>query len=153
MDRLRIDGGRVTFEGSLISPYGSSIEVRIKGPTLRHIGLSGSGNVDVTGISQSELGVDIRGSGSVRGRGAVQKLELNIFGSGNAELADLLSEDVDVSIYGSGGADVSASGTAAVKIVGSGDVRLSSTPRSLSTEVIGSGRVVQPHASGIATDD
>jgi hypothetical protein len=50
---------------------------------------------------------------------------------------------VDASIFGSGDAELWATGDAEVSLIGSGDVRFRTRPRSLSTRVIGSGRVIE----------
>lgn len=146
VERLLVGAGRISLDGTYAHPSRSSLEVHIKGPALRRIGLNGSGSMVLEGVDQEDLAVSIRGSGSIRGRGTVQRLEVRILGSGDADLADLASGDLDASILGSGDAEVSATGDAEVSIIGSGDVRLRAKPRNLSTRVIGSGRVVQPPA-------
>lgn len=144
VERLRIDdAGRIFFDGSLLYPHTSSIEVRITGPSLERFELNGSGKLILENIAQEEIRIDIRGSGSVQGRGTVGKLELGIFGSGNADLAGLATGNIKTSIFGSGNADVSPTGEADVNIFGSGDVRLHTRPGHLSTRTFGSGRAIQ----------
>jgi len=146
VERLRVGAGRISFDGSFSSPHRSSVEVRIQGPSLRRVGLNGSGSLVLDGIDAEELDIDIRGSGSVEGSGTVRELDLRIFGSGNADLSRLAVTDVDASIFGSGDAELSVTGAAEVSLIGSGDVEFTTSPGELSTRVIGSGRVVQPPA-------
>ncbi|MDP2326306.1 MAG: DUF2807 domain-containing protein [Gammaproteobacteria bacterium] len=143
VERLRIEAGRIFFDGSLRGSHGSSLEVQLKGPALSNIALNGSGKLVLENVSQAELELDILGSGSVQGRGTVERLALRLLGSGNAMLAELSTEDMDVEILGSGNADVSPTGNAEVTIFGSGDVRLHAYPRHLATKIFGSGRVIQ----------
>ncbi|MEQ1800642.1 MAG: DUF2807 domain-containing protein [Gammaproteobacteria bacterium] len=143
VDQLRIDRGHIFFAGSLRSSGKSSIEVRVQGPELRSVALNGSGSLNLMNLSQEAIEIDVRGSGTVRGSGSVERLELRIFGSGEAELADLKTVDLDVSIFGSGDADVAPTGDAEISMFGSGNVRLRTTPTQLSTRSMGSGRVIQ----------
>ena len=143
VEHLRIDAGRIFFDGSLTYPHTSSLEVRITGPSLESFGLKGSGKLILANIAQEVLELDLLGDGSVHGQGTVEKLELRIFGSGNAELAELATEDIEASIFGSGDADVAPTGDVEVSIFGSGDVRLRTRPRHVSTKTFGSGRTIQ----------
>jgi hypothetical protein len=136
IEHLRIAGGT-------ISGGSSSLELYISGPSISTFGLNGSGRLILKNVAQKTLAVDLRGSGSVQGNGQVERLELRIFGSGDAELADLVTSDIDIDAFGSGDADVAPSGDAEILLIGSGDVRLHATPRHLSTKSIGSGRVIQ----------
>lgn len=143
VEHLRIDGGRIYFDGSLMYPHSSSIEVRIKGPSMRSFGLKGSGRMILQNIARKSVDIDLFGSGSVQGQGNVKTLQLNIFGSGNAELAKLATVDVNAKIFGSGNADVAPTGEVDVSIFGSGDLRLHARPRQVSTKTFGSGRTIQ----------
>jgi hypothetical protein len=146
LEHLRIDAGRIYFDGSRAAPGASSVEVRIEGPSLTTFALNGSGDVVLDDINQQQLEIEIRGSGSVRGAGSVGNLDLAIVGSGDADLADVITGDADVGIVGSGDADIAPTGDTKVRIVGSGDARLRTRPRSLSANMVGSGRVTQLEA-------
>jgi Putative auto-transporter adhesin, head GIN domain len=143
VEHLHIDGGRIYFDGSLMYPYSSSIEVRITGPSLRSFGLKGSGSLVLKNIAQKRLEIDLYGSGSIRGQGRVEQLQVHIFGSGDTELGALTTVDVNAKIFGSGNADVAPTGDVDVAIFGSGDVRLHARPRSVATRTFGSGRTIQ----------
>ena len=143
VEHLRIEAGQIFFDGSLTYPHRSSLEVRITGPALASIGLKGGGNLILENIAQVALELNLMGNGSVSGQGTVEKLELQIFGSGNADLAKLATEDIEANIFGSGNADVAPTGDVEVSIFGSGDVRLHTHPRNVSTKTFGSGRTIQ----------
>ncbi|MCE7902492.1 MAG: DUF2807 domain-containing protein [Gammaproteobacteria bacterium PRO9] len=143
VEHLRIEDGRILFDRPYEPSRTSPLEVRITGPSLERVGVNGSGKVILENVAQKELEIDVRGSGSVQGQGAVEKLELRILGSGNADLGELATEDTEISIYGSGNAEIAPTGDAEVLIVGSGEVRLRTRPRNLSTRVTGSGRIIQ----------
>lgn len=143
VDHLRIEHGAILFDAPLTYPHTSTLEVHIRGPSLNHVGLNGTGRLILERIAQEEIAIDIRGAGSVQGSGNVRQLGLRIFGSGDAKLAALATEDVDASIFGSGNADIAPSGAVEVSIFGSGDVRLYAKPKHVATRLFGSGRVVE----------
>ena len=148
---LRIEGGQILFDAPQMYPQSSSLEVRITGPSLESFGLKGSGALILENITQKHLEINLFGSGSVRGRGAVEELELKAFGSGNAELGELATVDLDVSMFGSGNVEVAPTGNVDISSFGSGDVRLRTKPRHVSTKMIGSGRVIQLDAAESAS--
>jgi len=139
---LLIEDGTILLDAPPASPD-TSLEVRIRGPSLESIGINGSGNLILVNIAQKEIAIDIRGSGSVEGSGKVEEMELRIFGSGSAELGELATGDLEVSIFGSGDAEVAPAGDVEVSIFGSGDLRLLTRPRRVSQRIMGSGRVIE----------
>lgn len=153
VEHLRIDSGAILFDAPMAYPHRSALEVVIRGPRLTHVGLNGTGKLILGNVAQPELGIDLRGSGSVEGGGRVDRLELRLFGSGNARLEDIATQDFEASIYGSGSADVAPTGNVQVTIFGSGDIRLHARPKSVSKKVMGSGRIVEldAHEGSAAT--
>ena len=142
VDHLRLHDGGILFDAPMSFPHTSSLEVRITGPSIKTFDINSSGKLVLENISQADLHIDIRGSGSVRARGTVERLELRIFGSGNAELAELATRDIETRIFGSGNADVAPTGDVEVSIFGSGDLRLHAQPANVSSRIFGSGRVI-----------
>ena len=150
LDQLLVSDGRIReknhgfgFLGFFNWHHHAPVQIDLSGPALRDAALNGSGSIDLQGLQQDRLHVEIRGSGSARGSGNVRSLKLQIMGSGSARLAQLAAATVDVTIDGSGDADISPSGDTQVTIAGSGDVRLHSHPAHLDTHIYGSGRVAE----------
>lgn len=148
LDQLLVSDGRIreknhgfSFFGFFAWHHSGPVQIDLSGPALREAALNGSGSIDLQGLQQDRLHVEIRGSGWARGSGNVKSLKLEIMGSGSARLAQLAVANVDVTIDGSGDADISPSGATQVTIAGSGDVRLHSHPAHLDTHVYGSGRI------------
>ena len=152
VDHLRMHDGGILFDVPSVSSD-TPLEVRITGPSIRTFGVNSSGKLILENIAQKDLQIDIRGSGSVRGSGTVGTLQVRIFGSGNAELAELATKDVETKIFGSGNADVSPTGDVEVSIFGSGDVRLHTRPRNVSTKTFGSGSTIQLDPGQRASQD
>lgn len=137
-------------------------KVFVTAPTLEKLVASGSADITSNGailnskqleISTSGSG-DIKaevdapivkatssGSGNIRLSGHTKDFECKISGSGDAECADLKSENVAVRVSGSSDVHVFASVTLKVNVTGSGDVYYGGNPTSPEIHITGSGTV------------
>lgn len=137
------------------------VTVRLSAKTLQGVELSGSGDVELTGIFNSpmpvhiglsgsgefkgvfnapEISMDLAGSGDMEVKGETRDLSISLAGSGNCNASALLAETADVNIAGSGNVDLHASRELKSNIIGSGNVYYKGDP-SISTSKIGSGTV------------
>jgi len=119
---------------------GDPVVVEATVPRLTAIDVSGSGDVHVDGVSANALEIRSDGSADVTVRGAAGRLELDMDGSGDADLADLRAATAHVEMGGSGDADVRAEQRLEVTVDGSGDLRYHGDPE-LERHVDGSGGV------------
>ena len=83
----------------------------------------------------------IAGSGTLKAAGTAEKLELNLMGSGSAELGGLKAGGADVNIAGSGDATFASDGDVNANIMGSGDVTVRGRAR-CKVKTMGSGSLV-----------
>lgn len=148
VEALRLAGGRLTFDDDdNVVVFGwrrhDRLQVRVTAPSVRRFDLSGSGDLSIRNYDQPSLTVSIEGSGDVEATGRTETLDLDISGSGEADLSRLETRDADVRISGSGEASVGPTGNARIVIEGSGDVDLTRRPASLSQSISGSGEVHQ----------
>jgi hypothetical protein len=142
LDRISVDGSRIRLK----RPYhhmNGVLEIELSGPALRDLRLNGSGKLTLEQLKQDALTVAIHGSGSVRASGAVDTLKLDIMGSGDALLEQLAAHSSKIFIAGSGSADIAPIDAADIFIAGSGDVRLHTHPKRLTSKVAGSGQVIE----------
>ena len=102
-------------------------------------------NVDLGHIERDSLNVSINASGSLTAEGKVDRLTVNVMGSGHANLGKLKAGRVSVSVMGSGSATVAPSERLSVNIMGSGDVHLTTRPKRMERSIMGSGRVVEEY--------
>ncbi|WP_239805310.1 GIN domain-containing protein [Croceicoccus hydrothermalis] len=125
-----------------VSMAGSG-EVRV--PALAEGGaritIAGSGTVTARDVKTAKLDVRIGGSGSFSGAGHARALNLDIAGSGLADMADLTAEIARISITGSGAGQFRSDGPVTATIVGSGRVRVDGTP-TCDINSLGSGAVL-----------
>jgi hypothetical protein len=103
------------------------------------------GNVDLGHVERDSLNVTIAASGSATAEGKVDRLTVNVMGSGNANLGKLAARTVKVMVMGSGSATVSPSEELNVQIMGSGDVHLMTRPVKIERSIMGSGRIIEEH--------
>ena len=105
----------------------------------------GNRDVDLGHIERPSLNVTVASSGSLTAEGKVDRLTVNVMGSGHANLGKLAARSVSVMVMGSGDATVAPSEKLSANIMGSGDVHLTSHPASIERSIMGSGRVIEQH--------
>ena len=138
------------------------ITVKVTGPDLNSLRISGSGNIQaVSSINTQQMELDVSGSGNIRlgelnatsvdanisgsgnigiNSGAVERERLKISGSGNINLAGMQSKNVSTNTSGSGEMRVYAFESLTVSISGSGSVYYFGTPQ-VNASISGSGAV------------
>jgi Protein of unknown function (DUF2807). len=126
--------------------YSTSRPIKIsvivpEGQPLPDLILLGSGDISMHDIDQSLLAVTLSGSGDINLSGRVARVDLTLQGSGDIDARRLKSEEVVVSLMGSGDIEAYATDKATVKLVGSGDVVISGSPKNVSSSSVGSGDV------------
>lgn len=122
------------------------IEVYITMPELEFLALTGSGEMSVRGDfpSKEKFNLRISGSGDIELHDEleVKNADIDLSGSGKAELENLHAENADIDISGSGDVKVSVSAHLRSRISGSGQVFYRGNPE-LDSNITGSGKVVK----------
>jgi hypothetical protein len=104
--------------------------------------VAGSRSVDFGHIEQPRVKINVMHSGSATAEGQVNRLNVAVMGSGNANLGMLRANRAEVVIGGSGTATVAVSGRLKVTILGSGNVRLMTRPAEIEQTILGSGKII-----------
>lgn len=117
---------------------GNDVVVEASVPKLDGIDVSGSGDIEADGIDADSFTVRSEGSADIVLTGSTAALDVEVEGSGNADLADLRAQAARVKVRGSGDADVRADERLDVDVDGSGNVRYHGDPE-LNERVDGSG--------------
>ena len=157
VERLRVDGGHISLadgnnddgEGSVtINAFGvhfesesERVKITVIAPDVTKFDVRGSGDLDIRKYDHPTFAVQVSGSGDVEASGRVDAVALDNSGSGYVNLAELKAKDAVVDVSGSGGGALFATGKAKIDISGSGDVELRTEPKSVSSEITGSGEV------------
>lgn len=106
------------------------------------LNINGSGNIRL-GLNAKQINAQINGSGNIVLWGVGESSYFGISGSGTINAFNLLSRDVKVNIDGSGDAQVNVQENLSIDIGGSGGVRYKGSPKSIITNISGSGRVIK----------
>jgi hypothetical protein len=101
-------------------------------------------DMDLGHIEQQNLRISVLASGSATAEGKVDRLTVNVMGSGRANLGRLAARQVQVTIAGSGDVTVAPSDELKVTIMGSGDVHLTTRPAKIQQQIMGSGQIISP---------
>jgi hypothetical protein len=127
--------------GSFKTRTPMSVEVTV--PSLESLALSGSGVLVVTGVDTQALTATLSGSGVLRASGTAAKLDIELPGSGDAQLDQLVARDVHAVVRGSGRILVTATASLNAAVPGSGAIIYSGNPAHVTTSITGSGAVVR----------
>jgi hypothetical protein len=156
LDRLRVEGGYIHLtegdfanhdtltidaRGLHVDSDSDRVKITVIAPNVRRFEVQGSGDLEIRRLEATDVDLTLSGSGDVEAKGKVETIHLDSSGSGNAELADLKAKDATLDLSGSGGAALFATGKAKIDISGSGDVELRTEPKSISSEINGSGEI------------
>jgi len=143
VDQVQLENGRLRLADGGTSFHfdhdGRDLRITISAPAVRQFALNGSARLEVADYDQPDLALSIAGSGEVQIRGKTQSAAVDIAGSGEADLDDLVLAAARVSVAGSGDARLGPTDSADVSIAGSGDVTLQKRPPVLSSNISGSG--------------
>lgn len=135
--------------------------IRVVAKDLNKISLSGSGDVFFTdGFRTQDMVVSLSGSGDIKGKLDVKKLDVSIVGSGDISLngsaetstvkvsgsgdysgRSLTTANTTVRVVGSGDASVNVSQKLDASVSGSGDIRYTGGVKQISTSKAGSGDI------------
>jgi len=136
-----VDGRLVISDvGSYSTRTPMSVAVTV--PSLSTLTLSGSGIVTAANVDAKAFTVALPGSGVLRASGTVDRLNVTLPGSGDAQLQDLVAHDVQAVVSGSGRILVHPTGSLDASVPGSGAVMYVGNPPSVTSSVTGSGAVV-----------
>jgi Putative auto-transporter adhesin, head GIN domain len=117
--------------------------VRLSGPAVPAWTLNGSGDLDLSGISQDVLRITMHGSGTVTASGEARETSLDVAGSSSADLSKLLTQQATARIRGSAEVDLSPREDVDISISGSAVVRLHGAGARIRSRVSGSGQIKQ----------
>lgn len=129
-----------------INVQDDDIEVYVTLPTINYATVSGSGRIDISGgfpsINQFKLSISGSGDIFVKDEFEVEDIQMDISGSGKADLLKVNSNNAEVNISGSGNASITTQNTLKARISGSGIVYYNGNPQ-VDANVSGSGKVVK----------
>ncbi|HEY6067532.1 MAG TPA: DUF2807 domain-containing protein, partial [Gaiellaceae bacterium] len=89
------------------------------------------------------LSVALIGGGLLRAGGTVNRLDVSLAGSGDAQLEQLVARDVHAVLSGSGRILVHATGKLDASVPGTGTILYSGNPANVKTNISGQGEITR----------
>ncbi|MDQ7798950.1 MAG: head GIN domain-containing protein [Candidatus Edwardsbacteria bacterium] len=102
--------------------------------------VNGAGDVELE-LEAGDVAATINGAGDIKLKGTAENFNISIDGAGDISASDLASQKASVRISGAGDCRVNASQELTVNIAGSGDVGYQGSPKVVTKNVSGVGRV------------
>jgi hypothetical protein len=144
VDHIVLSGSHLTFEGD--GDFSGPVKVTLTAPDVRRFGLSGSGDLSIANYAQDDLQIDVSGSGDVIGAGKAKSVKLEISGDSTVDLGGVTADSAQATISGSGKATIAPTSAADLHISGDGEIDLKTRPTKLTSDVSGSGKIVEGDA-------
>ncbi len=141
VEDLRLRGGRLSYEGRRYRM--AHLVIVMTAPNVSRFDLNGRDRLTLVDYDQPRLELNMSGSARAGGIGKAREVNLDITGSGDADLGQISTDDAMVDIAGSGKATIAPRASADLDIAGSGTVVLLTRPANLRSDIAGSGQVVQ----------
>lgn len=132
------DGRLVIQAGRSIRDYHLRIEITAE--DIRRLELNGAGVVELTGVDNERLEVDLSGAAQVTVGGRTGRFKLTLDGIGSLTAGALAAREVEVRISGIGSAEVHALEKLDVSISGGGTVSYRGEPE-ITRNISGLGRL------------
>jgi len=104
------------------------LKITITTPSLTSFSLEGAGDVDISGVKDSNFSVALSGAGDLKAVGQTKNLHASLSGAGDMKLFDLQAESVDATLSGTGDLKVYASKKLKANMSGVGDISYKGHP-------------------------
>lgn len=151
IDRVKLSKGRLTLDGDPAEFV--RLRVMMSAPAVTRFEIGGDDRLEIRNYKQDKLAIVASGASEVEADGETGALDLELSGSGEADLSDLRSEKVTADVSGSAQAVVAPRASASLEVSGSGGVKLTNRPAQLSTDVSGAGTVTFEDGSRASDTD
>jgi len=116
-------------------------KVTICAPDISSIDGNGSGDFKLSNVNNSNMTINLVGSGDVDVQGQTKVLSATISGSGNITATNLRAQSSTATISGSGDIDLNAQQSLNATVSGSGDIHYTGQPAIVHTQLTGSGDI------------
>lgn len=145
VDRVELSGSHLQFSDEASGD--GKLTVVMSAPGVRKFSIDGDASLAIAGYDQDELNVDVSGRGDVTAKGKARSARVDISGDGDVDIGSLTVDRVEADISGSGRAAIAPASAADLDISGSGEIDLLTHPAKLTSDVSGSGRIVEGGAA------
>lgn len=143
INHVVLSGSSLRYDDSGWWGQGGRVTVALTAPNVHRFAINGDGSLTIANYDQDELDVDVSGHGEVTAKGKARASHLDISGDGDVDLGGLATDSAEADISGSGRASISPASAADLRISGSGEIDLLTHPAKVTSDVSGSGRIVE----------
>ena len=143
LDHVVIEGDSIRYDRNFRHNWLPKLTIVIRAPNISAFDVSGMNSLEIEGYKQARLRLDVSGDSDVKVSGETDELNLDISGSGDADLGALKTKGANVDISGAADATIAPTDWARIDVTGMGDVRLLTRPGKLETEISGAGKIRQ----------
>lgn len=140
VDRVRLSDGRLSLDQPL-ADY-ARLRVVMTAPAVTRFQISGDDRLEIRGYKQDQLQIIASGSSEVVVSGQAREVDVELSGSGEADLTDLVADNAEADISGSAEVVMAPREAASLEVSGSATARLLTRPKRLDTDVFGAGSVI-----------
>jgi hypothetical protein len=143
VSHVHIDQGEIKLDCRPDHMTTESLDITMPGSrSFRTFSLASVTSLILNDIDQPELHFNLAGSSTVMATGRVESVHVNGAGMSDAQLGDLAAQEVKLNLAGASTAEVAATDSLAVNAVGAVTVVLRTEPKSIRTNIVGSGRII-----------
>lgn len=141
LNRLELSGSHLSYNGDDFE--GARLNIVMTAPDVRRFAIEGDGKITIDNYDQDAFTADVSGHGDVTAAGRARTEKVDISGDGDVNLAQLKADSADAEISGAGRARIAPASSADLHISGAGEIDLLTRPARLTSDVSGSGRIVE----------
>lgn len=143
VSHVRVEDGEIKLDCRPDRMTVQSLDITMPGGrSFRSFSLASITSLILNDIDQPVLHFNLAGSSTVVASGRVESLHINGAGMSDAKLGALAVQDAHLNLAGASTAEVAAIDSLAVNAVGSVTVVLRAEPKSIRTNIVGSGRII-----------
>jgi hypothetical protein len=146
ISQIRVRGGKIT----LACNRSYDLDITLPGKPFRSFVFHGAGDVDLDGIDQPDLKIEIMGAGDITASGRADRLTMTMMGAGDAHMGSLAVNTVNLTMMGAGDAEIAPIERLSLQDMGAGDVTLKHEPKEIDSHIMGGGDII--HADDSSDD-
>lgn len=115
---------------------------KLEVPNVKSLVLHGAANIQLTGIKNDALSIELNGAGDVVASGVTDHLTFKLAGAGSLKACELAAKTVDADVSGVGSAEVNAATTLKARVSGVGSIKYVGDPK-VESQISGIGKVAR----------
>lgn len=150
VDDVVVRGGSIRYDRGR-GHWRPKLAIVVRAPGIASFDLSGRNTLAIENYRQDRLKLDLSGDAEATAAGETNLVELDLSGSGDADLGALKAKGADIDVSGAAEAIIAPTDWAKLDVSGAADVRLLTNPAKLETDISGAGNLRRSEASASAS--